>query len=64
MLFIETTAKLPTLLVYVLFAVLFSPLHSKQVVRPVSGNIFPKMFLQGEKAITGSLCMVFLGPGL
>lgn len=32
---IETIVKLPTILMYVLFAVLFPPLHSKQVVRPV-----------------------------
>ena len=55
-LFIETTSKLSTRLVYVLFVVLFSPLHFKQVVRPVRVS-FPEMFLQGERAIIGSLCI-------
>lgn len=33
-LLIEATAKPPTVLTYVLFAVLFRPLHSKEVARP------------------------------
>ena len=55
-LFTETTSKLSTRLVYVLFVVLFSPLHFKQVVRPVRVS-FPEMFLQGKRAIIGSLCI-------
>lgn len=45
MLLTETTAKLPTILMYVWFAVLFPPLSSKQAC----SNSFPKMILQVRK---------------
>lgn len=48
MLFTEATAKLPTILTYVLCTVLFRPLHSKQVGGP-AGVPFPTYLCRVKK---------------